>query len=126
MELVIEKAQCPIIIDADGLNVLSENLSLLKKAKNTIIVTPHPGEMSRLTGLSVADISSSRVDIARKFALEHKIIVLLKGYETVITDGHTVYINPTGNSAMASGGMGDCLTGIISSFVAQGLSPLVA
>lgn len=126
LELVIEKAQCPIIIDADGLNVLSENLSLLKKAKNTIIVTPHPGEMSRLTGLSVADISSSRVDIARKFALEHKIIVLLKGYETVITDGHTVYINPTGNSAMASGGMGDCLTGIISSFVAQGLSPLVA
>ncbi|NLZ48618.1 MAG: NAD(P)H-hydrate dehydratase, partial [Clostridiales bacterium] len=98
----------------------------LKKSKNPIIITPHPGEMSRLTGLTVAEINSSRLDIAKKFAQEHNIIVLLKGYETVITDGHKLYINPTGNSAMASGGMGDCLTGIIASFVAQGLSPLEA
>lgn len=126
LDLVIENAHCPLIIDADGLNVLSENLNLLKKAKSPIIITPHPGEMSRLTGLTVGQISSSRVDIAKKFALDHNIIVLLKGYETVITDGHKAYINPTGNSSMASGGMGDCLTGIITSFVSQGLSPLDA
>lgn len=126
LKLVIEESKCPIIIDADGLNVLSKNLNLLKKSKNPIIITPHPGEMSRLTGLTVAEINSSRLDIAKKFAQEHNIIVVLKGYETVITDGHKLYINPTGNSAMASGGMGDCLTGIIASFVAQGLSPLEA
>lgn len=126
LALVIEAAKCPIIIDADGLNVLSQDLSLLKKAKNTVIITPHPGEMSRLTGLSVIEINAARLDIAKKFAQDHNIVVLLKGYETVITDGYKLYVNPTGNSAMASGGMGDCLTGIITSLVAQGLSPLEA
>lgn len=126
LELVLEKAKGPIIIDADGLNALSGNLQLLKKAKVPVIITPHPGEMSRLTGLSVQEINRSRVDLSKSFAKEHNVIVLLKGYQTVITDGSKVYINSTGSSAMASGGMGDCLTGIIASLASQGTPALEA
>ncbi|ADL51224.1 bifunctional ADP-dependent NAD(P)H-hydrate dehydratase/NAD(P)H-hydrate epimerase [Clostridium cellulovorans] len=121
LELVLEESKGPIIIDADGLNVLSTNLQLLKKTKAPVIITPHPGEMSRLTEISVKEINSSRVDLAKSFALEHNIIVLLKGYQTIITNGLKVYVNPTGNSAMANGGMGDCLTGIITSLASQGI-----
>jgi ADP-dependent NAD(P)H-hydrate dehydratase / NAD(P)H-hydrate epimerase len=123
---LIEGAECPLIIDADGINVLSRNLEILSARKNDIILTPHPGEMSRLTGMSIEYITENRVDVAKGFAAEHGVIVLLKGYETVITDGTSVYINPTGSSAMASGGMGDSLTGIIASLAAQGLKPIAA
>jgi NAD(P)H-hydrate epimerase len=126
LELVLEQAKGSIIIDADGLNVLSTNLQLLKKAKSQVIITPHPGEMSRLTGFPVQQINSSRIDLSKSFAQEHNIIVLLKGYQTVITDGSKVYINPTGNSAMSTGGMGDCLTGIIASLASQGIPALEA
>ncbi|MPQ43137.1 NAD(P)H-hydrate dehydratase [Clostridium tarantellae] len=123
---IIDKGNCPIVIDADGINVLKDNINLLTKSKNKIIITPHPGEMSRLTGYSVEYINNNRIDVAKEFAKKYNIIILLKGYYTVITDGDKVYINPTGNSAMASGGMGDCLTGIISSMIGQGLFPLEA
>lgn len=126
LELVLENAKGTIVIDADGLNVLSGKLQLLEKAKGPVIITPHPGEMSRLTGLPVKEINLSRVELSKNFALKHNITVLLKGYQTVITDGKKVYINPTGNSAMASGGMGDCLTGIIASLASQGIPPLEA
>ncbi|MBV1820939.1 NAD(P)H-hydrate dehydratase, partial [Bacteroidales bacterium MSK.15.36] len=92
--------------------------------KNPIILTPHPGEMSRLTGMSIKDINKNRIDIAKGFARENQVIILLKGYNTVITDGYKTFVNSTGNSAMASGGMGDILTGIIASFLAQGYNPL--
>ena len=77
--------------------------------------------MSRLTGKSISYIKENRLDVAKEFAKENNIIVLLKGYETIITDGNILYINPTGNSAMANGGMGDCLLGMITSFIGQGL-----
>ena len=123
---VITKSNCPIVIDADAINCLENNLDLIKEKTVPIILTPHPGEMSRLTGISIKDINKKRVDIAKDFAKETGVIVLLKGYNTVITDGDTTLINPTGNSAMASGGMGDSLTGIITSFLAQGYKPLEA
>lgn len=119
-------AACPIVIDADGLNVLKGNLHLLEESKNKVIITPHLGEMSKLTGLTIEEIKQNRMGIAQSFAQKYKCIVLLKGYNTVITDGHKTIINPTGNSAMASGGMGDALTGIIASFIAQGYDPLKA
>ena len=122
----IENADCPIVIDADGLNVLQGRLDLLDRKNNTIIITPHYGEMSRLTGLSIEEIKDNKIEIARNFAKEYDVIVLLKDHRTIITDGIYVYENTTGNSAMASGGMGDTLTGIIASFIAQGYEPIEA
>ena len=121
LQYVLNNSDCPLIIDADGINVLKNNISILKKYKNKIIITPHLGEMSRLTGKSISYIKENRLDVAKEFAKENNIIVLLKGYETIITDGKDAYINPTGNSAMANGGMGDCLLGMITSFVGQGI-----
>ena len=123
---IIKESNCPLIIDADGLNVLSGNLELLKDIENKVILTPHLGEMSRLTGLTINEIKENRLQIAKEFAYKYRIILLLKGYHTIITDGQTTVINPTGNSSMASGGMGDCLTGIITSFVAQGYNLMEA
>ena len=83
------------------------------------MITPHLGEMSKLTGKSIKYIRENRIDVAKYFAKENNIIVLLKGYETIITDGNKVYVNPTGNSSMSNGGMGDCLLGIITSLIGQ-------
>lgn len=123
---IVENAECPIVIDADGINALQGNLELLHSKNNSIILTPHYGEMARLTGLSIDEIKENKIEVARKFAYEYDVIVLLKDHRTIITDGTQVFENTTGNSAMASGGMGDTLTGIIASFIAQGYEPLVA
>ncbi|MCY6371284.1 NAD(P)H-hydrate dehydratase [Clostridium ganghwense] len=123
---VLKFTQCPLVIDADGINVLKDKLHLLKDKKAEVVLTPHLGEMSRITGISIEKIEKNRIDIAKKFAKEYGVILLLKGYNTVITNGETVVVNSTGNSAMASGGMGDCLTGIIASFIGQGVKPFEA
>lgn len=122
----ILKSECPIVIDADGLNVLQNKLELLQCKNNKIILTPHYGEMARLAGLSIDEIKEDKVKVAKKFAKENGVILLLKGHRTIITDGEYVFLNTTGNSVMASGGMGDTLTGIIASFIAQGYEPLEA
>lgn len=127
---VIEAAGCPVIIDADGLNILAEENTMMELVKEKagkggrFVFTPHPGEMARLTGKSTDYVIENRMEIAREFAERNGIIVLLKGFNTVISDGENIYINPTGSSAMASGGMGDCLTGIIVSLLSQGLSSM--
>lgn len=126
LELVIKHSKCPVVIDADGINVLKDNKFLLNSKKCTIIITPHLGEMSRLSGKPIEYIRQNRLAVSNEIAKKFGIIVLLKGYNTVITDGKNTYINPTGNSSMASGGMGDCLTGIIASFIAQKCDPLKA
>lgn len=126
LEQVIEKSKCPMVLDADAINVLQDHKDIIKKSSNTLVLTPHPGEMSRLTGLDIDYINENRIKVAKEFALENNVILLLKGYNTVITDGKTTFINSTGNSAMANGGMGDCLTGLITSFIAQGYEPLEA
>jgi NAD(P)H-hydrate epimerase len=126
VKYALENANCPLVIDADGINVLKEDLNLLKNKNNGVVLTPHLGEMSRITGLSIEHIKQNRIEVAEQFAKDYCVVVLLKGHNTVITDGKTTMINPTGNSSMASGGMGDCLTGIIASFIAQGHKPLEA
>lgn len=115
----IENSKSTVVIDADGINVLKDNLSILKNKSCRIIMTPHLGEMSRITGLSIDYIKENRIEVSKEFAKKNNVIIVLKGYNTVITDGWKVAINSTGNSSMASGGMGDCLTGIIASFLSQ-------
>jgi len=123
---ILLNAKCPVVIDADGLNVLEGNLEMLSNKKSKIVLTPHMGEMARISGYSIDEINENKIDIAKEFAKKYDVVLLLKGFNTIITDGKTVQINPTGNSAMASGGMGDCLTGIIASFIAQGYDSLTA
>jgi NAD(P)H-hydrate epimerase len=112
------------VIDADGLNLVAMDLGRLRHAKIAPILTPHPGEMARLVGKETAAVNADRVGIARAFALEHHCHVVLKGARSVIAsaDGQ-VFINPTGNPGMASGGMGDVLAGILTALLGQGLSP---
>ena len=121
---IIQECRIPIVIDADGLNNLIDNSHILKNLKNPVILTPHPGEMSRLIGKTVSFVQNDRINCARNFAKKFKVHIVLKGARTVIAhpDGK-VFINPTGNPGMASGGMGDVLTGIIAGFVTQGYSP---
>ncbi len=121
IEKIISESTIPLVLDADALNAISGNTSILKKLSVDAIVTPHPGEMSRLTGLHINDIQSDRIGTARNFAEEFGVTVVLKGSRTVtaLPDGR-VFINPTGNAGMASAGTGDVLTGIIAGLLAQG------
>lgn len=123
---IIQNLNCPLVLDADGINAMANRCEHFLLWHKEIVITPHLGEMSRLTGLSIDYIRENRIDVAKTFAKDNNIIVLLKGYETIITDGIRTFVNPTGNSAMATGGMGDCLTGIISAFIGQGIPPLEA
>ena len=109
-----------LILDADALNVLADYTSVLKKAKCDILITPHAGEMARLTGESIDEILADREKCATDFAKEYGINVLLKGKNTVVTNGKEIFTNPTGNNGMAKGGSGDVLTGICVSLAAQG------
>lgn len=110
------------VIDAGAFDLIKNNKGIMEKIKDRAIFTPHPGEMARLIDKSIEYVEENRINVAKDFAKENKVIVLLKGYNTIITDGEYVYINDTGNSKMASGGMGDCLTGIIAAILAQGHS----
>lgn len=109
-----------MVIDADALNAFEGAADRLHGRGRTVVITPHPGEMSRLTGLTIAEIQSNRLEVARKFAREHQLIVVLKGHRTLVAapDG-TVWVNPTGNPGMATGGTGDILTGIVAGLIAQ-------
>ena len=122
---ILETAAVPLVIDADGLNAVARNPDILKKAKAPVILTPHPGEMARLTGTTTQVVQTDRIAAARKFACEFGVTLVLKGARTVIAEpGGHAYINPTGNPGMASGGMGDVLTGMIAGFLAQGCDAL--
>ncbi|OGC03980.1 NAD(P)H-hydrate dehydratase [candidate division WOR-1 bacterium RIFOXYA12_FULL_43_27] len=117
----------PIVIDADGLNSISENPNILMRFKSSAVITPHPGELSRLLAVSIDAILADRVAAAKNAAKKWGVICVLKGAGTVVaTPDGKFYVNTTGNSGMASGGMGDVLTGIIASFIAQGTSPYEA
>ena len=122
-EYVLENAQCPVVLDADGLNLLSSDIDMLRKAKCRLILTPHPGEMARLTGTSVDAVQKDRVGTASAFAAEYGVTLVLKGANTVVAGqkGGAVYVNTTGNSGMAKGGSGDFLAGLLGGFVAQGV-----
>jgi hydroxyethylthiazole kinase-like uncharacterized protein yjeF len=122
---LIKTIDKPAVIDADGLNALCGNLRLLieNKKRLEIVLTPHPGEMSRLLGKSIKEIQSNRKIIAKKLAVDYKTIVVLKGYHTVVVDyrGNS-YVNKTGNPGMATAGSGDVLSGMIGAFLGQGLA----
>lgn len=119
---VLEKAECPVVVDADGINVLSAHRDLLRGRKSPTILTPHDGEFARLGGV----IGEDRMAAAAALAEELGCVVLLKGHETCITDGVNGYINPTGNPGMAVGGSGDVLAGVITALLGAGLPPLEA
>ena len=122
-EAILSESYSPVVVDADGINALSTNINVLKQCKCPVILTPHPGEMSRLTGLTVQHIQANRIEIARSFAQEWNVYLVLKGARTITAfpDG-SIYINSTGNPGMATGGTGDALAGMIASLVGQGIS----
>ncbi len=111
-----------ILVDADGINALSENIDILKSVKANVILTPHPKEFSRLTKLSVDEVLKDRESVAKAFAKEYGVTLVLKGRNTIVTDGEQIFVNTTGNSGMAKGGSGDVLSGIIASLLAQKVS----
>lgn len=119
---VLEKAECPVVVDADGINVLRAHRDLLRGRKSPTILTPHDGEFARLGGV----IGGDRMAAAAALADDLGCVVLLKGHETCVTDGVNGYINPTGNSGMAVGGSGDVLAGVITALLGAGLPPLEA
>ena len=117
---VVNKATAPIVLDADGLNAFEGKTSELNGRDRTLVLTPHPGEMARLTGLGTAAIQRDRINVARTFAKEHDLILVLKGDRTIVAgpDGEA-WVNTTGNPGMSTGGTGDILTGIIAGMLAQ-------
>ena len=122
VKAVLENAACPVVLDADGINVIAAHKDILRGRKYPTILTPHDGEFARLAGPVGKDRMSSAVALARDLGC----IVLLKGHETCITDGEVCYLNQTGNPGMAVGGSGDVLSGIIVSLLGQGIVPLEA
>lgn len=125
-DIVFASCKAPIVIDADALNFLSRHKEKLHSLNANTVFTPHPGEISRLTGRAVDDIQSDRMGAAQSFARENGGILLLKGAASIIANGSQLVVNPTGNAGMAKGGNGDVLSGIIASLLAQGISPFEA
>lgn len=122
VQYILQEFPGPVVLDADGINVLSRHMDILRERHHCTILTPHPGEFHRMGG----DDSIAREDSAVAFAREYGCILCLKGNGTVITDGERCYVNPTGNPGMAVGGSGDVLAGIVVSLVGQGIPPLEA
>jgi ADP-dependent NAD(P)H-hydrate dehydratase / NAD(P)H-hydrate epimerase len=116
----VRQTKVPLVLDADGLNAFQGHTDLLDGSKRPLVLTPHPGEMSRLADISIKEVQANRLEVARKFAREHHLILVLKGNRTVIAlpDG-MAWINPTGNPGMATGGTGDILTGMTAGIIGQ-------
>lgn len=124
LERIITEFTKTLIIDADGINALSANIDILNRKKCSVILTPHPGEMSRLSGLSISEIQSARIKTAEDFADRFDVTVALKGEGTVVAArGGKTAVNPSGNCGMATGGTGDVLSGVVAALAAQGCTP---
>ena len=124
---IVSKVNKPIVLDADGLNAFIGHPDMLKKAVAQLVLTPHPGEMAHLLGKETEEVQNNRKDIALSFAHQYNIVLVLKGHQTIVAaPGGDYYVNETGNVGMATGGTGDCLTGMIASFIGQGLKPFDA
>jgi NAD(P)H-hydrate epimerase len=117
---VVAKAKIPVVLDADGLNAFEGRADELPGLGRPLVITPHPGEMARLIGSTSAAVQRDRINIARSFASDHELIVVLKGHRTLVAypDG-TIWVNTTGNPGMATGGTGDILTGMTAGLMAQ-------
>ena len=121
---ILENSNLPTVVDADGITLLANNLSLLKKLKTPIVLTPHPGEMARLIGKDIGFVQANRIEVATQFSKKYNTYLVLKGSRSLVsTPDGKLYINPTGNPSMATGGTGDVLTGVIGGFLAQGYKP---
>lgn len=116
---ILADVKLPVVIDADGLNIAVAKPDVLKRLKSNTIITPHPGEMSRLSGIKTDKIQKNRSASAAAFAAAYNLICVLKGYRTVISDGKNNFVNLTGNPGMAKGGSGDVLAGMITGFIGQ-------
>ena len=112
----------PVVLDADGITVLSPIPESIRNRTVPLVLTPHPGEFAGLPNMTVAEVQANREQLAAEFARQHNVVLLLKGHRTIITDGERIAFNPTGNPGMATGGSGDVLTGLIAALIAQGLS----
>ena len=124
---IVQSANKPIVLDADGINAFEKKAGLLKKVKQALVITPHPGEMSRLIGESVKAIQKKRIATAKKVSKNLKCVTVLKGARTVVSSPKgEIYVNETGNPGMATAGVGDVLTGMIASFIGQGIEPFGA
>lgn len=126
VKCAVQESPCSVVFDADALNLCAkQDLLSLSPPMNdktpSRVITPHPGEFARLSGKSIDDVQANRVSSSAEFAKQHSLIVVLKGPQTVVTDGVQVYINDTGNSGMATGGSGDVLTGLLAAVLAQGV-----
>lgn len=128
LEALLTTDGCPLILDADAINLLSldseKGRALIRNSPRKVILTPHPLELSRLCGLSVDEIQANRLSVAKRFASENNCILLLKGAATIVTDGITTYVNSSGSSALAKAGSGDVLSGFLASVVGSGVDPI--
>jgi NAD(P)H-hydrate epimerase len=117
---LIAKTKLPLVLDADGLNAFDGRADLLDGSGRTLVLTPHPGEMARLAGMTVKQVEADRIGLAREFATAHKLTLVLKGWRTLVVhpDGR-VAVNTSGNPSMSKGGSGDILTGIVAAMLAQ-------
>lgn len=119
----VENCTVPMVLDADALNCIADNPEILKKRKSDIIITPHPGEMGRLCGITAKEVNADRIDVALSFAKKYGVITVLKGSGTIIASPNgQALLNTTGNSGMATGGSGDVLAGMTAGLLAQGKS----
>ncbi|MCC7211212.1 MAG: NAD(P)H-hydrate dehydratase [Candidatus Brocadia sp.] len=125
---LLQSLDCPIVLDADGINALADNPDVLRQIKKQIILTPHPGEMARLMGVSsTQEIQSERLEISQMFIRgRDKVTLVLKGHRTLVVNEEKFYVNKTGNPGMATAGVGDVLTGMIAAFLGQKYSPFDA
>ncbi len=126
LDALIEETGKPLLIDADGLNLLADRLQILRKRSGPTVLTPHPGEMGRLLGISSKEVQADRWGAVRRLAERTKAVVVLKGAGTVIADGESLWVNPTGSPAMSQGGMGDVLSGAIGARLAGKMKPTEA
>jgi ADP-dependent NAD(P)H-hydrate dehydratase / NAD(P)H-hydrate epimerase len=124
---LIEESPVPALIDADALNCIAKEPDILKSAKSPLVLTPHPGEMARLAGIKISEVQAARLDTAREFAKENKVVLVLKGAHSIVAspDGFA-FVNTTGNSGMATAGSGDVLSGIGGALLAEGMRPFDA
>jgi NAD(P)H-hydrate epimerase len=123
---LLQQASGPLVLDADALNNLAAHRDCLDGHAGPVVITPHPGEFARLVGSDVAAVQGRRTELAAEFARTHRLVVVLKGHRTVVTDGLGVYVNATGNPGMATGGSGDVLGGLIAALIGQGLKEFAA
>lgn len=123
MRFIVQNAEVPVIIDADGINCIAKDIEILVNKKSEVIITPHPGEMARLLKCDTKTINENRITVAEQYAEQYEITVVLKGAGTIIANRHRTSVNHTGNAGMSKGGSGDILSGIIGAITAQNIPP---